>query len=155
MARHRRAENLEEDRPELSISPLIDVCFLLLIYFLVTTTIKLKEQDTTMQLPSAAPSDEQPEIQPMFIRVDEGGTIYTGTGAAQEVLDSGPGERACPLLRQRVELYQAAATAGDSQPLVQVLVENNAKHQRVVDVLNVLSEFEIKKVTFTDLLDEE
>ena len=38
MARHRRATALEEDKPELSISPLIDICFLLLIYFLVTTT---------------------------------------------------------------------------------------------------------------------
>ena len=33
MARHRRVTNLEEDKPELSISPLIDICFLLLIYF--------------------------------------------------------------------------------------------------------------------------
>ena len=45
MARHRRATALEEDKPELSISPLIDICFLLLIYFLVTTTIKQKERD--------------------------------------------------------------------------------------------------------------
>ena len=41
MARHRRAEAPEEDKPELSISPLIDVCFLLLIYFLVTGGLSL------------------------------------------------------------------------------------------------------------------
>ena len=56
MARHRRVTNLEEDKPELSISPLIDICFLLLIYFLVTTTIKQKERDNSLALPSAAPS---------------------------------------------------------------------------------------------------
>jgi len=155
MARHRRAENLEEDKPELSISPLIDVCFLLLIYFLVTTTIKLKEEDTTMQLPSAAPSDEQPEIQPMFIRVEESGAISVGTGSGQEGLDTDPNDRELPLLSQRVELYKTAANAGNSQPLVQVFVENNTPYQRVVDVLNVLSKFEIDKVTFTDLMDTE
>ena len=155
MARHRRAENLDEDKPELSISPLIDVCFLLLIYFLVTTTIKAKEMDTTMQLPSAAPSDAQPEIQPMFIKIDENGYIYANTGSAQEVLDTDQSDRNCPLLSQRIDLYNQAAKSGNSQPLVQLFVEGNAKHQRVVDVLNVLAKFQIDKVTFTDLIDKE
>ena len=44
MARHIRAEALEEDEPELNIASLIDIVFLLLIYFLVTTTIKKKER---------------------------------------------------------------------------------------------------------------
>ena len=52
MARHRRVTNLEEDKPELSISPLIDICFLLLIYFLVTTTIKQKESCLLYTSPS-------------------------------------------------------------------------------------------------------
>ena len=159
MARHRRAEPLEEDKPELSISPLIDVCFLLLIYFLVTTTIKAKEMDTTMQLPSAAPSDTQPEIQPMFIKIDENGHIYANTGSAQEVLDTDTSNtdaaRRLPLLSQRIDLYNQAAKSGNSQPLVQLFVEGNAKHQRVVDVLNVLAKFKIDKVTFTDLIDKE
>jgi biopolymer transport protein ExbD len=39
MARHRKYEAAEEADPALDISSLIDVCFLLLIYFLVTSTI--------------------------------------------------------------------------------------------------------------------
>ncbi len=158
MARHRRATTLEEDKPELSISPLIDICFLLLIYFLVTTTIKQKERDTPMQLPSAAPSDTQPEIQPMFIKVDENGHISVGVGAQQEMLDtdvSDPKTRDLPMLSNRLELYAQTARQGNSTPLVQLYVENDAQHQRVVDVLNVLAKLEIDKVTFTDLLDEE
>lgn len=155
MARHRRAEPPDEDKPELSISPLIDVCFLLLIYFLVTTTIKAKEKDTTMQLPSAAPSDVQPEIQPMFIKIDENGYIYANTGSAQEVLDTDQSNHDLPLLAQRIDLYNQAAKSGNSQPLVQLFVEGNAKHQRVVDVLNVLARYKIDKVTFTDLIDKE
>ena len=104
MARHRRAENLDEDKPQLNISPLIDICFLLLIYFLVTTTIQLKEQDTTMKLPSADPTDQQPEIRPMFIKVAENGSIYANTGSAQEILDTDSDDRKCPLLTQKIEL---------------------------------------------------
>ena len=88
MARHRRVTNLEEDKPELSISPLIDICFLLLIYFLVTTTIKQKERDNSMALPSAAPSEAQPDIQPFFIKVSSDGHIFANVGAAQELLDT-------------------------------------------------------------------
>ncbi len=155
MARHRRVERPEEDKPELSISPLIDICFLLLIYFLVTTTIKQKERDTTMQLPSAAPTDVQPDIQPFFIKVDENGYIYANTGTSQEVLDTDTASRTLPLLDQRLDIYAASARLGDSQPLVQIYAEGKAMHQRVVDVLNVLRKYQIDKVTFTDLIDQE
>jgi len=155
MARHRRAEALEEDEPELDISSLIDICFLLLIYFLVTTTIKKKERDLDMALPSAAPSDQQPDIQPMFIKIDVNGSIYLNSGAAQEILDTDTSTREVPQLSQRLELYASMARAADSQPLVQLYVEGDAKQQRVVDVLNALAKEKIEKVTFTDLIDAE
>ena len=155
MARHRRAQAPEEDKPELSISPLIDVCFLLLIYFLVTTTIKKKEQDAGMQLPSAAPSDVQPEIQPFFIKVDSNGYIYANTGANQEVLDTDTGSRELPLLDARIDTYAASARLGDDKPLVQIYVEGEAEQQRVMDVIDVLRKHKIDHLTFTDLIDEE
>jgi biopolymer transport protein ExbD len=157
MARHRRVQNLEEDKPELSISPLIDVCFLLLIYFLVTTTIKQKERDNNMMLPSAAPSEAQPEIQPFFIRINAEGQIYANVGAAEEMLDReavGP-KRELPILDQRVDIYSQSAKAGNDQPLVQIYVEGEAEHQSVMDVLNVLAKYEITTVTFTDLLTQD
>jgi biopolymer transport protein ExbD len=155
MARHRRAEALDEDEPELNISSLIDICFLLLIYFLVTTTIKKKERDLDMALPSAAPSDAQPDIQPMFIKIDVNGSIYLNSGPAQEILDTDTSSRELPQLSQRLEMYASAARAADSQPLVQIYVEGDAKQQRVVDVLNALAMENIEKVTFTDLIDAE
>lgn len=155
MARHRRAEPLDEDEPELNISSMIDICFLLLIYFLVTTTIKKKERDLDMALPSAAPTDVQPDIQPMFIKIDVNGSIYVNSGPAQEILDTDTSSRELPQLSQRLEMYASAARAGDSQPLVQIYVEGDAKQQRVVDVLNALAAEQIEKVTFTDLIDTE
>ena len=51
MARHKRQQLEPEEEPALDISSLIDVCFLLLIYFLVTSTIKPRESDLGLQLP--------------------------------------------------------------------------------------------------------
>jgi biopolymer transport protein ExbD len=83
MARHKKHEAAEDSEPALDISSLIDVCFLLLIYFLVTSTIKPRESDLGMALPAANPSTEQPDIDPLFIKIEASGAIYTGVGASQ------------------------------------------------------------------------
>lgn len=154
MARHKKSQALEEDEPALDISSLIDVCFLLLIYFIVTTTIKAKETDTNMQLPAMAPSDDIPEIKPLFIKVASDGIIFLNTGPAQEQLDSDPADHKLPLLESRLGAYADQARAIGQDPLVQVFVDGDAKHQRAIDVIDVLRSKGISKVTFTDLINE-
>ncbi|MFT6596748.1 MAG: biopolymer transport protein ExbD, partial [Akkermansiaceae bacterium] len=66
MSRHKKMQPPEEDEPALNISSLIDVCFLLLIYFIVTTQIVRKEQELSTSLPSVAPSETPPELAPML-----------------------------------------------------------------------------------------
>ncbi len=152
MARKAQAEE-DNDEPGLDISSLIDICFLLLIYFLVTTTIQKKEQDIQMTMPSNTPSEDQPDIDPLFIRVTQSGAIAVGSGASSEQLDSDPGDHTLPLLKNRLLMYKSGA--GDSTPVVQLYVEGEALQQRVVDVMNALSDeaVDITSVTFTDLLD--
>lgn len=153
MARKKVSDNLEEDEPELDISSMIDVCFLLLIYFLVTTTIQPREQDLKMSLPAAAPSDSVPELAPMFIKVDKSGSIYVNTGPEQEALDSDADIRKLPLLKERLDSYAQAALAGGKQPMVQIWADGEAAQQRIVDVINCLASANVKSVTFTDLVD--
>lgn len=153
MARKKVSDNLEEDEPGLDISSLIDVCFLLLIYFLVTTTIQPREQDLMMALPAANPGTEMPDLAPMFIKVEKSGGIYVNTGPEQEPLDSDVNQRTLPLLKERLDSYANAAKAGGQQPIVQIWADGEAEQQRVVDVINCLASAEIKSVTFTDLVD--
>jgi biopolymer transport protein ExbD len=153
MARHRKFQVENDAEPELDISSLIDVCFLLLIYFLVTSTITPRETDLGMALPAANPSNEQPKIEPMFIRVDVAGVIYTGVGPGQQILDQNADDREVPLLDSQLDLYSAAARSAGSNPLVQVYVDPGATQQRVIDVLNSLAGAKISSITFTDLLE--
>lgn len=152
MARHRKFEAEEEGNPALDISSLIDVCFLLLIYFIVTSTIAPRESDLGMALPSANPSTEQPEIEPLFIRIEGNGAIYTGTGASQQQMDTDVDVRELPLLRGQLDMYSSAARAANSKPLVQIYADGEASQQRVIDVLNALAGVNINSVTFTDLI---
>lgn len=154
MSRKKKSDLLDEDEPGLDISSLIDVCFLLLIYFLVTTTIQPREQDLRMALPSAAPSSEPAVITPMFIKVDQAGQIFINSGPAQELVESDAENRKLPELSNRLSSYVATARAGAQEPVVQVSVDGLARQQRVVDVLNCITGVNINAVTFTDLVDQ-
>lgn len=153
MARHRKFQVEKDAEPELDISSLIDVCFLLLIYFLVTSTITPRETDLGMALPAANPTNEQPEIEPMFIRVDIDGVIYTGVREGEQTLDQDTDDRNVPLLDKVLNLYAVNARSAGSNPLVQVYVDLGATQQRVIDVLNSLAGADIKSITFTDLVE--
>ena len=152
MSRHKRDEAMEEDQPKLDISSLIDATFLLLIYFLVTTTIQPREQDVPMTLPAAAPSETPPEIEPKLIKIDASGAIFVGAGAAQIPMDSDD-NRDVPMLFSDLKSYSDSAKSASSEPLVQIYVDGGAAQQRVIDVLNALTGVGISKVTFTDLVD--
>ncbi len=155
MARHKKTNVEQEGMPELDISSLIDVCFLLLIYFIVTSTITPREQDLGMALPAnSPPSSEQPKIEPLFIKVDATGAVYSGVGAAQLPLDSDSSVRDLPLLNAQLQLYSSAAKSAGNNPLVQVWVDPGTLQQRVIDVLNALAAVGITSVTFTDLIEE-
>lgn len=154
MSRKKKSDNLEDDEPILDISSLIDVCFLLLIYFIVTTTIQPREQDLGMALPSSNPSTERVDLAPFFIKVDQAGQILINTGEAQELVESDPSVHNLPELTNRLSGYVAMAKAGAQEPVVQIHVNSEAQQQRVVDVLNCLAGVKIKSVTFTDLVDQ-
>jgi biopolymer transport protein ExbD len=153
MARHKQYDPVEEISAELDISSLIDVTFLLLIYFLVTSAIQVRETDLGMKLPAAMPGDAQPTIEPMFIRVDAAGAVSVGVGSSSQVLDSDASSRTLPLLAGQLDMYASAARSANSTPLVQLWVDGGATEQRVVDVLNALADKGIQSVTFTDLVD--
>ncbi|MBG7607508.1 MAG: biopolymer transporter ExbD [Verrucomicrobia bacterium] len=61
-ARYKKSHFESDTEPQLDISSLIDVCFLLLIYFLVTCTIQPREQDLLMALPTPGSSPVSPAI---------------------------------------------------------------------------------------------
>ena len=153
MSKLNNASTLPEEPCTLDMSPMIDMSFLLLIYFIVTSTITPRESDLGMALPAASPSTQQPDIEPMFIRIEANGAIFTGVGPSQQAMDSDVSVREMPLLKGALDMYSSAARAANSKPLVQIYADGGATQQRVIDVLNALAGVKINSVTFTDLLD--
>ena len=70
--RHRVASHAEE--AEINITPMLDIVFIMLIFFIVTTSF-VKEVGLDVNRPSNAPVKEQKISEVIAIRIDENGTI--------------------------------------------------------------------------------
>ena len=149
MARRKTGYTVEEDEPALDISSLIDVCFLLLIYFIVTSQIVPQEKDLPMTMPSQQPSDAKPDIEPLLIAVRPSGEIIVNKNEPMDTGAQGK-ERVLEQLKTRLDEYSAMAETSDKSPVVQIFVDGECPQQVVVAVLNCLRGANINTVTFTD-----
>lgn len=70
----RRSRQITEEESRIDISPLIDVVFLLLIFFVVTTTF-VKDMNLDIQRPSAASAGLAPS-KAVRIYLDAQGNVY-------------------------------------------------------------------------------
>ena len=121
---------------EVNLTPLIDVVFLLLIFFMVSTTFD-KQAQIEIKLPEAESSEvveKDPEI--IAIGVNAEGKYYVNN---EELLKSD----ADTLKRMLIK------TAKNNKELpVVISADGKAPHQSVVTVLDVASQLGMTKMTF-------
>jgi biopolymer transport protein ExbD len=130
---------------------MIDICVLLLIYFIAAATLVPRESDLSLSLPPITSSNPLPsEIEPLRIRIEPDGAIHAGGGEFLMPLDADPALRELPLLGAHLETYAAAARAVGSHPMVRIEPSDTTSQQRLVDVLNCLAAAGITSVVFPD-----
>ncbi|MEJ6727555.1 MAG: biopolymer transporter ExbD [Akkermansiaceae bacterium] len=137
---------LTPDDPQLDVSSLIDVCFLLLIHFIVTTTIVKKEQDLDLGLPE--PGTMILESSPFVIQVAQDGEITVNPDIFPEVVASAGSGSDLNELKDRLRLIQYGH---GNDVVVQLRVDEEVDYQRFVDVLNCLATQGIEKTAIVDL----
>jgi biopolymer transport protein ExbD len=77
----------DDEAPEVNMAPLIDCIFLLLIFFLLTSTMQKQDEDKqkavqqlALQLPeSSASATASAQTEPLIIGIDASGRFYLGT----------------------------------------------------------------------------
>ena len=148
--RRKLAYQVTAEEPVIDISSLIDISFLLLLYFMVTSAIQPKEADLGMSIPAQVQTKVPFKLDPITIKVDYQGIIWKGT----EEISNDADERDLPNLVEELERYKEATQALESKPIVIVAADNEAKHQRLVDVMNALTKVGIENVTMTGFREE-
>lgn len=146
MRRH-RSHALPADDPQTDVSSLVDVSFLLLIFFLVTSTILKRENDLPLTLPSPGVTTAIPAL-PLWIGIAADGSVSLGRDeGAMVVADASAGSS---LEELAVHLKTARdATLPDALPVV-MQVADPAAQQRFIDVLDCLAGVGIANVTMVD-----
>ena len=138
--------NLRPQRPEppdINLAPLIDVVFLLLIFFMVTTTFK-DEVGIKVQLPQAS-GEAAAESRVLTLVIDAGGAFYVND---RQVADTQP-----DTLRQALgqAIGQARSETGDRAPgdlpLV-LMADAKTPHQAVMTALDVASQLGLTRFSF-------
>ena len=121
---------------EVNLTPLIDVVFLLLIFFMVSTTFD-KQTQIQIKLPEADSTEtveKEPEV--IEVGVNEAGNYYVNQ---EELLKSD----AETLKRMLVKVAQ-----GKTDLPVIISADGKAPHQSVVTVLDVASQLGMTQMTF-------
>jgi biopolymer transport protein ExbD len=133
------------EEPDLSIAPLIDMTFLLLIYFICTCSLITPEADLGIRLPGMVTDAIKVELpDEQMIQVRENGQVFLN----DREFDSASSQE-MPDLVLTLKRYKLASTASGNKAMITIWSDDNAKHQRVVDVMNACAAAQIKDVTFT------
>ena len=136
---------------ELQIAPMIDVCFLLLFFYILTSKPVKPEADMSMTLPGTVAQEEALDIpDEQRITIQQNGQIVLNDLS----LDN-PSSKDLPALFATLKRFKQSADASKSEALITVDVDDAARHQRVVDVLDVCARAGIRGVTFAGPAGEE
>ncbi len=126
----------KRESPELNLTPLIDVVFLLLIFFMVSTTFD-KDARIKVELPQASTQDEKPtEQETLDITVDAKGRFYVNQ---REVVNTDT-----ETLKRAI---RKAAGERDDLPVI-ITADARATHQSVIKVMDAAAQLGFVNMTF-------
>ena len=131
---------------ELQMGPMIDMVFLLLVFFMVTAKPIKQESDISIGLPGAVEQEESLDIP------DEQRIVIQASGQVvlNELEVDGPASRELPELVAILKRFKESADFNRTDALVTLAPVDEVQHQRIVDVLNACARAEIEGVTFAD-----
>ena len=136
-------EQYDDAKLELNISSLIDVVFLLLIYFIVTARIVKKEGDIPFTLPADVPTVEMLDI-PVEARI----RINADDSVMLEGMTFAASDRKLDRLVNQIVGLRKMADAQKSPFFVTLDPTEDTKHARVIDVMDACAEAKVKNLTF-------
>jgi len=129
----------EEGEVGMQIAPLLDVLFVLLLFFMVNAGLQTKEAGLDVTLPGkGAPKEGAPKT-PIRLAVLADGQILW----EDAVIGAPEDKKLGALIAELTDTMQAQ---GD-QPVI-IAPEAEAQHQRVIDVLSAADQANVKNLAF-------
>ena len=136
---------------EMQMGPMIDMVFLLLVFFMVTAKPVKQESDVSLGLPGTVSAEESVELpDEQRIRIEDDGSVVLNDSVIGPPADS-----ALTGLIATLKRFKESADANKADALVTLDASDGTTQQRIVDVLNACAKADIGGVTFSDSSSEE
>lgn len=134
----RKPKSAMKSMSEINVTPLLDMCFCLLIIFMIATPVL--EQTTTVNLPVASeaagkPIEAAPERAPVIVSMNAEGRYFIGD---KEVLPEA----------LAAEFSRIAAMPESEQPLVRVRADGSLLVQQLISLFDTAKSHGLSKVAF-------
>ena len=127
--RHRK-----DEEPEVNITPLIDIVFLLLIFFMISTTFK-QEFEVGIELPQAE-SESRLVEKILEISIDKQGTYYLN------------GQKLVNTQFQTIKQALQKVAKGNFKLPVVISADGQTPHQAVIRAMDAAKQLGFSRLTF-------
>lgn len=132
----------EDGDPGFQIAPMVDVVFVLLLFFMAAAGSQIIERELNINLPSGRSAAKPgPPPTPIIIDIFPDGRVQMNN----KVYDN-PTSKDLPELRGW--LKDTIAKFGDKDPVI-LRPDPQTKHDRIIDVLNAAAAAGVKNLTFS------
>ncbi|MBX7157039.1 MAG: biopolymer transporter ExbD [Verrucomicrobiae bacterium] len=130
---------VESEEHGLQIAPLLDILFVLLLFFMVMAASQKIEQGLKLQLTSTgtAYNQDKPTV-PIFLKIHSNLQIYFNENPIDSI-----SSHELPALKKR--LSTIAKLYGTQHPIL-ILPEANVPYQRIIDALNACTQSQMQNV---------
>ncbi|HAV14352.1 MAG TPA: hypothetical protein DCX06_12800 [Opitutae bacterium] len=133
-----------EEKTAIPIAPMIDVVFLLLIYFMVASTMERQEADLSFQLPGAVEQEEPLELpDEQIIEIRDDGQVIVNEYPYDAPAASRFDELAAMLTR-----FRKASAANKVEAIVTISPSDTVAHAHIVKVMDACAFAGIEAVNF-------
>jgi biopolymer transport protein ExbD len=127
------------------IAPMIDVVFVILVFFMALAGQIKIEQILKTKLPGMASADSPVEFfDEQIVTINEDGEVFLN----DEPFDA-PNSRDLPLFAATMSRLRQSSDAAKTQLVVTIISAENARYARTIDVLNALAAVGVTNVSFT------
>ena len=141
----RRLKKKPQSKPQIPIAPLIDAVFLLLIYFMVTSSLEKQEADISFELPGTVEQEEPLKLpDEQVIEIRENGQIVVN----EYSYDSPQSNRLIELQAMLTRL-QESSLANKTVTQVTIAPDPKTRHSRIIKVMDAVAAAGITGVNFS------
>lgn len=135
-------EKSDEHEPQPNMTPMIDIVFLLIIFFMIVT--EMSQQDiAALELPlsTEAVEDKNPDKERLIINILEDGTVQVkGVTVTVRQLKK--------LLETEANISREAGRNSPSKRVILIRADKETKYDHVQEVIQYMTEFGIWKLEF-------